>query len=103
MDSNLEPHDVRDFLETELSYPITADEVATQIGEIKIAAPNEDGSKSIGELLDDVGQDEYQSADELDQMIHTMLPDEYVGRKFYDDRGGQQDDPRTGSEEDQSF
>lgn len=103
MPPELEPHAIRDFLEAELSYPIGVEETLDEIGDVTIAAPNADGTKTIAELLAGVGEDEYGSADELTQMLHTMMPDEYVGRKFYDDRGDARGDPRKGEEEDQSF
>ncbi len=104
MTTHLEPHDVRDYLAEELSYPITVEEVIDQVGDIKLEAPDIDRSERIADLLAEVDDDEYESADELDQMIHSMLPDEYIGRKYYDDRSDEHGDPRIEhDEEDQSF
>lgn len=103
MPTELEPHAIRDYLEAELSYPIGVEGVMDEMGDVTIAAPNDDGTKTIAQLLEGVGEDEYGSADELTQMLHTMMPDEYVGRKFYDDRSGEHGDPRKDADADQSF
>lgn len=98
----LTPHDTRDFLEDEISYPIGADAVLEQVGDVTIQAPDSDDSKTIEALLDGVGVDSFESADELNETIHSMLPDEYIGRKYYDDRGDGRGDVRQDAE-DQSF
>lgn len=96
------PHDIRDFLEEELSYPIEIDTVLEHIGDERIEAPNVGESESIHDLLDGVGVESFESADELNDTIHAMLPDEYIGRKYYDDRGDARGDTRQ-DEKDQSF
>ena len=104
MTTYLEPHDVRDYLADELSYPIEVEDVIDQIGDVKLEAPDLDRSERIGDLLEEVDDDHYDTADELNQIIHSMLPDEYIGRKFYDDRSNTGDDQQVRQdEEDQSL
>lgn len=100
----LTPHAIRDFLEEELSFPIDAEEVTEQIGDVTVEAPDVEESETIADLLEGVGADHYDSADELNQQIHSMLPDEYIGRKYYDDRSGERTEGEVrGDEQDQSF
>lgn len=100
----LTPHGLRDQLDEELSFPIDAEGVVEEIGDEQITAPDVEESETIEELLAGVGEDRYESVDELSQQLHSMLPDEYIGRKYYDDRS----DDREGrdmreDDEDQSF
>ena len=100
----LRPNGIRDFLEEELDFPIGAAEANEQIGDVIVEAPNAEESETIGELLAGVGADRYDSADELNEQIHAMLPDEYIGRKFYDDRSDEAlEQQEQRDEQDQSF
>ena len=104
MTTVLEPHDIREFLAEQLQFPIDVEHVIAEIGDVKIEAPDIGRSERIGDLLDGVERDSYDSPDELDQMIHSMLPDEYIGRKYYDDRGEERTEHQVQrDDEDQSF
>lgn len=80
--------DLSDFLEGELTYPIDQASVIDQIGTIEIDAPNIDDTELISEIIDRVGEETYDSPAELFETIIGNLNDDYIGRKFYDDRGG---------------
>lgn len=100
----LEPNDIRDFLEDEVTFPSDTDTILTEIGNIEIAAPDAEESETVATLLADIEAEGYESADELTQILHSMLPDEYVGRKYYDDRSDEPDEQRVKEDkEDQSF
>ncbi|UWG46688.1 Uncharacterized protein HSRCO_0391 [Halanaeroarchaeum sp. HSR-CO] len=87
----------------ELPYPIDSDAVLAQVGSIEIDAPDDEDSITIATTIDDVGHDEYDSADQLFTTIIGNLGDQYIGRKFYDDRGGELAEAGTESKDDVSF
>lgn len=82
----MELNELESALERELTYPVDARTVRDQLGDVSIDAPDAEDSEAIRTLLldDDVT---YSSATELFHAITGQLPEEYVGRKYYDDRG----------------
>jgi hypothetical protein len=76
------------YLEDELTYPIDLASVVDAIGSVEIESPNEDDSETVAAVLRPLGDDTYDSPGELFEAIVGNLSEEYVGRKFYDDRGG---------------
>ncbi|WP_256289395.1 hypothetical protein [Halobellus inordinatus] len=74
-------------LEDELTFPIGQDSVIRRIGAVEIEAPDAQGTETISTIIGPVGQETYASADELFTTIIGNVSDEYIGRKFYDDRG----------------
>ncbi|MDS0301089.1 hypothetical protein NDI76_20340 [Halogeometricum sp. S1BR25-6] len=75
-------------LEDELTFPIDHDSVIRQVGAVEIDAPDAQETETISTIIGSVGQETYASADELFTTIIGNVNDEYIGRKFYDDRGG---------------
>ena len=75
-------------LENELTFPIDQDSVIEQIGSVEIEAPDARETETVSTIIGSVGQETYASADELFTTILGNVSDEYIGRKFYDDRGG---------------
>ena len=75
------------FLEEELSYPIDRDQVILDIGDVELEAPDEGQTGTIGHSLERLNEESYTSPDELLHAIVGTLGDEYIGRKYYDDRG----------------
>ncbi|WP_267641389.1 hypothetical protein [Haloarchaeobius amylolyticus] len=76
------------YLETELQYPIELESVLDRIGALEVEAPNESDTDTVAAILGPLGSDRYNSAQELLETILGNLSEEYIGRKFYDDRGG---------------
>ena len=76
------------FLEDELSYSVSHAAVLTQVGSAEIEAPDDDETETISAIIDSVGQESYSSAEELFATVLGNVSDDYIGRKFYDDRGG---------------
>lgn len=74
------------FLEDELQYPIDQASVLEQIGATEIRAPDRQKSETVSAIVDSVGLDRYNSSQELFETIYGNVSDEYIGRKFYDDR-----------------
>lgn len=87
--------ELSDYLETELDYPIDQGTVIEHIGSIEIDSPDVDQPETVEAIVGPVGQQTYGSAEELYTTIIGNLSDEYIGRKFYDDRGG--NPPETAS------
>lgn len=97
--------ELQERLETDLTYPIDSTAVIDRIGDAQIDAPDTDDSETIASILEPLGPESFESPDELFTTIFGNVSDEFIGRKFYDDRGG---DPLgtydgTGDERDVSF
>lgn len=84
------------YLESELTYAVSHDSVLDRVGAVEIDAPDSDESEQISAIIANVGQESYGSADELYETIIGNVGDEYIGRKFYDDRGGNPADTDLG-------
>lgn len=98
--------DLLDVLERQIEYPATTTDVRSRIGEASIDAPDDAESRTLGELLAYGEAEVYGSSTELFDSIVASLPDAYVGRKFYDDRGWNPVGPMASGREDvdeQSF
>lgn len=74
-----------------LSFPVDAETVVEALGDEQLEAPTGQ-SESVGDVIDRCQEDEFESADELYDALLTFVSDAFIGRKFYDDRGGQQGD-----------
>ncbi|MFC6755971.1 MULTISPECIES: hypothetical protein [Haloarcula] len=83
------------FLEDELSYSVSHDAVLSQVGSAELEAPDADETETISNIIDAVGQESYDSAEELFATVLGNVNDDYIGRKFYDDRGGNPIDELT--------
>lgn len=74
-------------------YPTTGDELVEEYGDFELELPG--GSETFGEILgkrrSTDGDDDdlqYESPDEVHQMVLTMVGSDAVGREGYSDRGG---------------
>lgn len=101
----MELNELPAFLGRELEYPTDVATVRSEVGRTEVAAPDEGDSRTIADLLGAVDEETYGSANELFEAILSRLPDEYVGRKYYDDRGSNHPagEQVREDEEDQSF
>ncbi len=75
------------YLETELSYPTDQSAVLEQIGSVVIDAPDADETETVSTIIEPLGEQRYDCPEELFETILGNVSDEYIGRKFYDDRG----------------
>ena len=80
--------EVRDLFARELTFPVRSATVVESLGDRELEAPN-GGSETIGEVLERCPEEEFESADSLYDALVTFVSDAFIGRKFYDDRGGQ--------------
>lgn len=78
--------ETRDLFASEFTFPVERSTVIERVGETPLEAPTGE-SESIADILEIADQAEYDSPDELFDALVTYVGDEYIGRKFYDDRG----------------
>lgn len=88
--------DLADDLESE-DYPLSKEELLETYGDREVEM--EDNTTTVRELIEPLGQDEFQDVEGLKQSMINMTGDEAVGRKGYSDRGGQGDDSGDGESE----
>lgn len=86
--------ETRDLFARELQFPATRDAVVEAVGDETVEAPN-GKSETIAEVLDRSSRDEFRSTDELYDEMMAFVSDAFIGRKYYDDRGGQPEDGET--------
>ncbi|MEF8853115.1 MAG: hypothetical protein V5A28_11985 [Haloarculaceae archaeon] len=82
----MRPTDAYERFDEAYSYPIDRETVIETMGETTIESPNGSG-ETVAETLERCGTDTFRSAQELNDAFIGTLPDEYIGRKYYDDRG----------------
>lgn len=82
-----ERNELRAYLDAELSYPVTLSAMRDRLGQVTVIAPDGDESETLASIVENVEEDSYESADELFETVVSRLPDAYIGRKYYDDRG----------------
>lgn len=75
-----------DDLETE-SYPMSHETVIDRYGDHEIELEN--GSTTVGEILSEDMEREFEDADDVRQAIFNMVGSDAVGRQAYSDRGGE--------------
>ena len=83
------------FLESSFDYPVGSDLVVEKAGDVPVEAPDDDNSETIETILSRLGPETYESANELYTTIIGNVSDDYIGRKFYDDRGSDPADSWT--------
>jgi len=83
--------ETRKLFDRELSFPVTCEQVGAEVGHVEPEPPNGD-PEALADVLDRCEVDEFRSADELYDAVVSLVGDQYVGRKFYDDRGAAPDD-----------
>lgn len=87
--------DVKQLVDQSIEFPVEHATLIDQVGEVELMAPTGD-SVTIGELLEMVGERTYQCSDTLYITIVGTLGDAFIGRKYYDDRGGMHGGPLEG-------
>ncbi|PSP53175.1 hypothetical protein BRC74_04975 [Halobacteriales archaeon QH_7_68_42] len=85
----MRPNDAYETFDEAYSYPIDRETIIETMGETQIESPNGPG-ETIAETLERSGREEFRSAQELTNAFLGTLSDEYIGRKYYDDRGDNQ-------------
>ncbi|WP_302081846.1 DUF5789 family protein [Salinibaculum rarum] len=79
--------ETRDLFARKLEFPMSRDAVVETVGDEELDAPAGE-NETIGEVLGRSETDEFRSADDLYGTLMTFVGDAFIGRKYYDDRGG---------------
>lgn len=95
-------NELGNLLEERFDYPVDTATVRDRIGDETIDSEERDGGRTIGSILDAHDDEEFASINELHQTMLGELPDEYIGRKYYDDRGSNPGGVREGHAEDEA-
>lgn len=77
----------RQLVEQACEFPIEHETVAASLGDVLLDCPNGE-AVSVASVLERSDHRRYGSADELYNVILGNLDESFVGRKYYDDRGG---------------
>ncbi|MFB6087099.1 MAG: hypothetical protein ABEJ85_01150 [Haloarculaceae archaeon] len=78
---------VRTHLEQECHFPVDHETLVEEIGGITIEAPRAE-PETVETVLNRTEETTYQSVDDVYATLVGTVDDAYIGRKFYDDRGG---------------
>lgn len=79
--------ETRDLFARKLQFPATRATVMETVGNAELDAPGGD-NKTIADIIDRCDTEEFDSADTLYDTLMTFVGEEFIGRKYYDDRGG---------------
>lgn len=81
---------VRELLDQECTFPVDQETLVQQLGDIELdaveAQPTD--AETIETVLSRTGESTYQSVNDAYHAIIGTVTDTYIGRKYYDDRGG---------------
>lgn len=80
--------ETRNAFARELSFPTDLETVLSAVGDEPLDAPYGD-PETIREVLERTEVSSFHSADELFDTVLANVGEQYIGRKHYDDRGGQ--------------
>lgn len=76
----------RDLFIRKFEFPAQRETVMESVGDVELDAMFGD-PETISEVLSRTDQAEFHNVDELYDALITFVGDQYIGRKFYDDRG----------------
>lgn len=85
----MRPNELEPYLGFALDYPVDDDEVRDRLGLVEVSAPGVDAATTIDELLAPADDTSFDSPAALYEQLVCNLGEGHVGRKFYDDRGGE--------------
>ena len=83
----MESPQLRAYLAEEFEYPVDHAAVLDRSGDVTIHAPDDNDSETIADTLASDNDAMYETVDDLFESIFGNLDEEYIGRKYYDDRG----------------
>lgn len=79
--------DIRHRIDQSVEFPVGHDALIDQLGDVELTAPT-GSSTTVTEVLERSGEPAYDSTAMLYTTIVGNLDDAFIGRKQYDDRGG---------------
>lgn len=77
--------DLRGLVATEIAYPADQETVIAEIGDVHLDAPGAEG-EDVRATLTPLAEERYDTPEELFTTILGSVGDQYIGRKYYDDR-----------------
>ena len=79
--------ETRQLIRESIEFPISHENCVEELGAVELTAPTGD-SVHVSEVLNRAGEPEYQSGEMLYTTIVGNLDDNFIGRKYSDERGG---------------
>lgn len=81
---------VREILDQECNFPADKETIVEQVGDTELEAleAHETEAETIATVLDRTEESTFHSVADAYNAILGAVTDPYVGRKYYDDRGG---------------
>ncbi|PSQ04271.1 hypothetical protein BRC92_04645 [Halobacteriales archaeon QS_4_69_31] len=79
-------NDTYDAFEQTYSYPVDRETVIETMGDRTVESPH-GTNETIAEILTRAETETYETSRDLCDVFAGHLSDQYIGRKFYDDRG----------------
>lgn len=79
--------EMRLLIDRSIEFPIEHERLVEQLGGVELTAPTGD-SVAVGDVLTRADEPTYASPEVLYATIVGNLDETFIGRKFYDDRGG---------------
>jgi hypothetical protein len=85
-------NETRQLFEQACDYPVDRETLVERLGTVQLEAPTGDET-AIASVFERCETETYDSADEVFDTLVGNVGDTFVGRKYYDDRGGEAGDP----------
>lgn len=81
--------EIRQLFEQACEFPVEHETVVERYGEVELRTPTGD-SVTVRDVLAVTDETTYRSPESLYTTLLGALDEAFVGRKYYDDRGGEQ-------------
>jgi hypothetical protein len=79
--------ETRDLFARELQFPASRDTVLETVGSTELSPPDGEAT-TIRAVIERSDMEEFNSADDLYDTLMTLVGARFIGRRYYDDRGG---------------
>jgi hypothetical protein len=79
--------ETKQLIDESIEFPTSHESCVEELGEVELTAPTGE-SVPVSEVLNRAGEPKYQSGEMLYTTIVGNLDDSFIGRKYFDERGG---------------
>jgi len=79
--------ETRDLFARKLQFPASRDTVLETVGSTELSPPDGEAT-TIRTVIERSEAEEFASADDLYDTLMTRVGAQFIGRRYYDDRGG---------------
>ncbi|SNR25496.1 DUF5789 family protein [Halorubrum vacuolatum] len=86
--------ETRDLFARTLEFPVPRDVVIEAVGSTELTPPDGE-STTIGAVIEHSDVEEFDSADDLYDTLMSLVGAQFVGRRYYDDRGSMPQDEES--------